>query len=748
LLQRARQWKEFNRQSNLLTGEDLKDANFWLKDNGKRSKIRPDHLERELIKVSNERAGHISRLQADLVASQVIRNEVIGSELAVALSLAAINEFSLTNRTLQALTDHLSSVKTIALFTGHQSEYYDKSVHCLSVSKDSKEVASTGGDGTVRIWEVDEMNERLVYDKHERNREGEPLAVLTAAWSPDNQLIASGGKDGVLRVWEPATGNDVIVGRNHSHWLNHLAWSPDGSKIATSSRDSTLVIWDIASQRPLHTLRFGPFSPIRSLSWNKDGTRITGVSDTGYLRIIDAQRGYVIRGRRLSRKDAILSVDWHAENNRILTYSNVPDKTEGMIRLLDPQDLKDVYKFQLKGDQITCVRWSVKGDKLAIGTESGKLYVSLRPHGFRMLAGHEAEVCDLAWLDQDRKLVSCSEDTTVRIWTLEEEQTYKLITQHKDLVGDICNTPDGKLIISAGFDGTVQIANAETCTVERTIRAYHKNQIRQLAISPDGKKVLTGGDTRIGRMWDLATGEKLGEYKGFRDWAMGISWSPDGAYFAIGGCDIKIYSAVDYRPVKTLKGHKDALSTIAWSPNGRFLASTGVDLLLIIWDMENLALVWKKEVHEDKVFGLGWSPDSKFVVTSGKDGNAKVWEVVNENLVSVFNDGSNTIWCARWSPDGKYIACGSSDGTLKIWDPFNSQGHIRLLSNHGEVQCIQWGPGPSQLMAGNHDGTVVLWNLVLEAQAIIDIAKSRIVRPLTQVERLEYGLPDTPLRES
>ncbi len=742
LLNRARQWKKFGHDSSLIMGKDLEEAADWLKIFEKKFKMKSSSLEREFIQASINKASLVSEMRSDLISNQILRDPNLDPELGVALSLATIKENMLTDKSILALTHNLKYVKTIALFDKHNKEAFDKEVHSVSITSDERFAASAGGDGTVRIWSIATLQEKTVYDRHARNAGGEAWAVMAVDWSPDNRLIASGGKDGVLRIWHPFEIEDIAVLQKHQHWINDLKWSPDGNFVASCSRDGSLLIWDTRNWNPIRKFQFSQYSSIRALSWNHDASRIAAVSDSGFIRILDPLVGKILMKRRLSKQDAVLSVDWHRITGLIITFANMIEDEGAAVHILNPGDLTDVHKYNFQKEYIRDVKWSKNGERFAAGTDQARVYIcqALKKPDAQILVGHKNEISSMAWLENDTKLVTSSEDATVRIWTLDEEQKSQVIAKQSTIVAEVGWTSDGNKLIIGGFDGRIDVLDAQDFKKLLTMRPYPRNHIHHWTLSPDGSKILIGADCRIARLWDVTSGTQLHEFKTFKNWTNGVAWCPRNQYIAIGDCDIRIYETQDFQQVKILKGHEEALEIVDWSPNGRFLASTGLDMLLIIWDMDRMEMPWKIKCHDDKVFALAWSPDSKYVVTGGKDNTAKVWQIMDERPVSIFLDHDAPVYCAKWAPNGRLVATGSGDRTIRIWNPATGEGLITLTVQEGPAHSICWDQTGSKLISGSEEGSVRLWELVVEKEKLVAIAKSRIVKSLTEKERSEFGL--------
>lgn len=234
---------------------------------------------------------------------------------------------------------------------------------------------------------------------------------------------------------------------------------------------------------------------------------------------------------------------------------------------------------------------------------------------------------------------------------------------HTQLVHTVAFYPDGRRVLSSGYDGT----RLREVATGKTIWTIDSGGLA--ALSPHGKALVVRSGQFLAR-YDSETGEKIRDFEKIDAGSIfAIAFSPDGRFVATAHSDnnARVWSVAEGRLFKTLEGHSAAVSAVAYSPDGKSIV-TGADGTIRVWDAATGKPVRDFQGVNDSVLTLAFTPDGRHVASGGYGKDLSIWDFAAGRVERRLSGHGAEIRCIAASPDGRFVVSGSSDKTLRVWD--------------------------------------------------------------------------------
>lgn len=563
-------------------------------------------------------------------------------------------------------------------------------------------------------------------------------------FSSDSKYLAAENLPGEVCIWEVKTGNELECFQNDS-WIYSISYSSDGKYIAFGGGRGHIQVWNVLSGEQEAYLEIGDeYQAVYYVNFSPDGKYLIsgGGYGDGLVQVWDWEKEEKIIEKKI--QGSVYTADISHDGQYAIAGT-----LEGVVIVLDIASGEIIYEIEHEGP-VEAVKFSPNGDYFASGgcdghvnTERCKGVVhiwDIRTGGKISTILHDDVVRSLEFTPDSNYLVSGSGDGTARVSIVKTGEEITSLTHSASFdtdaefssstgVRDVAVSPDGQYVISGGHDN---IARLWKIFPEKQYYQFldGSDEIQDVAISADGKYVASGGNYHV-KIWDMASNKMVLEIE---KPAYNLWFTPDGGFVYLNRDEVVLIEIGTGREVYKIPNNN--IRDI--SEDEKYFASYDGNRLNII------EVSTGKKIAETEIpdFGLPnlveFSPDNQYLVTNvvTNDGNDKdvvhVLEISTGKEISRFTH-EYSVHAVAFSPDGKYIASGGDDTSLElvnyifcsiiseiglhcgnyfvaVWEVETGK-EIARLHHDGEINSISFSPNGEYIASGSDDNTARVWDI-------------------------------------
>ncbi|TMW68602.1 hypothetical protein Poli38472_006070 [Pythium oligandrum] len=572
------------------------------------------------------------------------------------------------------------------------------------------QLVTAGRNLLLRLWDLDTFKCLRTIKAHQ-------TPVLAMDFDPSGTLLATGGSDRTVKVFDIDKGYCTHNFRKHTGIVTVVKFHPDPKRLqlVSCSDDATVRVWDLYSQSELACIQ-DHMNPATCVAFSNDG-----------YTLLSAGRDRVVNFWDLRKNVLRQTVVVHEAVEGIQV---LPDSFACVSGLKTASKDEKALNFVTAGEQGELKLWSYAGTSCqtvkTVAAESDALR-------FTMLL-----------LNSTRKeLVAVSSEQNLLVYNEKLERTTQIIGFNDDILNlkyipTTNGTPSNQIAVATNSE-QIRLLNRETMSCE--LLSGHTDIVMALAVSPDGKWLVSASKDRTARVWDVERRECIATCPGHTE-AMGaiaISQKPahfsmGAAFFVTGSADktLKMWSlkslasmytqqskkkskdskALSVVTLSAVKAHDKDVNALAVAPNDRLVASASQDKLIKIWstnDSKSLTLVGTCRGHKRGVWAVEFSPVDQCLASASGDKTVKVWSAKDFTCLKTFEGHTASVLNVQFACAGMQLMSAGADGLVKLWTIKSNECEATLDNHMDKIWALAVAKDSSEMVSGGADSTINLW---------------------------------------
>ncbi len=562
------------------------------------------------------------------------------------------------------------------------------------------------------------------------------------ALAPDAAWALSYTTEGIVQVWELPSGR--LHGRTAVRGGRSLAVAPSGDRLALLEETGVLHLLDLPSLRI--TSEWPAPAALSTIEFARNDL-LVGVSMAGDRLLCLELSGRVATEIDVAWMDSPVVRIFRLNDDELFLALK-----GGRFAIHHHAETGPSVQGQFGSEQIEALAARRDGEDIIVCTTAGLFKVDGREGNAQCINEHFGTgwYSHAAFFGDGRYAVSVAYRNTIALVDLTRPDELHSLSSNTadDLVAGALKAP--VFVAGNSYYSELYVWDL-TDGVPQTTDKYHAREIVNILTVGNGSRFVTTSMDWSAALWDRNTGHKVQRYSGqFYGYAKGLAKTvADDRFFVGYTFKTCLYDVKTGEELGNFQPPCDGVTAIAMAPSGKFFLTGSSDGWLLLWDEYGQMLaqwqIGESEIasiaisSDEKIIVGGmasgavfalvssalrqWpgergfvssvclSPDGKLVYTAHHNGEVCAWSTVTGDLDHVFQGHSERVSEVKLVEDGRVLITASHDGSIRFWSTSRRE-QVEVLQLGQAVSCLDYYKDDTTLLIGLAVGDVVALNRV------------------------------------
>jgi WD40 repeat protein/tRNA A-37 threonylcarbamoyl transferase component Bud32 len=282
--------------------------------------------------------------------------------------------------------------------------------------------------------------------------------------------------------------------------------------------------------------------------------------------------------RMIGHADAVGTVRFAADGRHLASGAK-----DGTLLYWDVVTGQIVQRFPKHPQEIRSVAFSPTTDQIASASGFTVRLYDVRGQEKKRFSGHSGSIKCLAFSPDGKRLITGSDDKTIRLWDVGTGREVQRFSRHTAAITALAFVAHTNHFASASKDQTVRLWDIRS-GLEIELFDAHAGAVLDIAVSADGKRLASGHFDTILRIWDIATAREVGQCVGHKQMVSAVAFTPDGERLLSAGQDqtLRLWDLATYKDLACASCHTAGINALSVSPDGTRVVTAGADKTLVV----------------------------------------------------------------------------------------------------------------------------------------------------------------------